>query len=73
MALLIEATEGELGLVAGTAEEVGDVVRAGVAAGLAALPHAPRSVTTATQPSIEMSLLLARRSVLTGTAPLETW
>lgn len=71
MALSIEAVEGErgagsaVGVVAGAAEEVGEVVRAGAAAGVAALPHAPRSVTTPTQPRIEMSLLIAPRSVVT--------
>jgi hypothetical protein len=65
MALSMEATEGErgagsvVGVVAGAVEEAGEVVRAGAAAGVAALPHAPRSVTIPTQPSIEMSLLMA--------------
>ena len=68
MALLIERTDGETEVVAGVAKEAGEAARAG-ASGLAALPQAPRSVTTAAQPSIEMNLLMARPSVLTGITP----
>jgi hypothetical protein len=65
MAVSIEATEGEGGAGSVVAEEVGEVVRAGAAAEVAALPHAPKSVTIPTQPSIEMSLLMALRSFVT--------
>jgi hypothetical protein len=65
MAVSIEATEGEGGAGSVVAEEVGEVVRAGAATGVAALSHAPKSVTIPTQPSIEMSLFMALRSFVT--------
>jgi hypothetical protein len=55
---------GTVDVVVGGAEEVVEVLWAGAAAaGLADVPHAPRNVPTAAQPSIETSLLMALRSV----------